>query len=69
MLLVNRLQGKEVGTQIKILAAGSVQFDSVGEEIFQGAVHTPVIRSFTHGRGKEPEPLPGEIVYQSESDG
>ena len=58
-----------MATQIKVLAAGSVQFDSVGEEEFQGAVRTPVIRSFTHGRGKELEPQPGELVYQSEGDG
>ena len=62
-------QGKEVATQIKVLPAGSVQFDTVGEEVFQGAVRTPVIRSFTHGRGKELEPLSGELVYQQDADG
>ena len=62
-------QGKEVATQIKVLPSDSVQFDSVAEELFQGAVRTPVIRSFTHGRGKELEPQPGELVYQSEGDG
>ena len=58
-----------MATQIKVLAEGSVQFDAVGEEVFQGAVRSPVIRSFTHGRGKELEPQPGELVYQSETDG
>ena len=58
-----------MATQIKVLEAGAVQFDSVSEEVFQGAVRTPVIRSFTHGRGKELEPKAGELVYQSESDG
>lgn len=67
--VIQSRQGKEVATQIKVLPAGSVQFDSVGEEVFQGAVRTPVIRSFTHGRGKELEPQPGELVYQSEADG
>ena len=62
-------QGKEVATQIKVLPPGSVEFDTIGQEVFQGAVKTPVIRSFTHGRGKEPEPIPGEIIYQSDMDG
>lgn len=67
--VIQNRQGKEVATLIKVLASGSVQFDTVGEEVFQGAVKTPVIRSFTHGRGKELEPLPGELVYQSDVDG
>jgi cold shock CspA family protein len=67
--VIQSRQGKEVATQIKVLPSDSVQFDSVAEELFQGAVRTPVIRSFTHGRGKELEPQPGELVYQSEGDG
>ena len=62
-------QGKEVATQIKILAPGTVRFDDIAEEELKGAVRHPVIRSFTHGRGKEAEPTPGEIIYQSEIDG
>ena len=58
-----------MATQIKVLPAGSVQFDRIGEEMFQGAVRTPVIRSFTHGRGKELEPKPGELVYQADVNG
>ena len=60
-------QGKEVAVQIQVLSTGSVLFHTVSEDVFQGAVKTPVIRSFTHGRGKEPEPIPGEVVYQSEN--
>jgi cold shock CspA family protein len=67
--VIQSRQGKEVATQIKVLPSGSVQFDSVAEDMFQGAVRTPVIRSFTHGRGKELEPQPGELVYQSDGDG
>ena len=62
-------QGKEVATQIKVLPPGSVLFDDVAEEDLQGAVRQPVIRSFTHGRGKEPEPIIGEIIYQNDIDG
>ena len=47
------MQGKEVATQIKILPDGSVTFDDVSMEQFEGVIRTPVIRSFTHGRGKE----------------
>ena len=46
-------QGKEVATQLKVLPAGSVRFDDIGTDTLQGAVKKPVIRSFTHGRGKE----------------
>ena len=62
-------KGKEVATQLKILPPGSVQFDDVATEEFQGAVKQPVIRSFTHGRGKEAEPITGEIIYQSDVEG
>lgn len=46
-------QGKDVATQIKILPVGSVTFDDVSVEQFEGVIRSPVIRSFTHGRGKE----------------
>lgn len=46
-------QGKEVATQMELLPEGSVVFDSVSEEQYEGAVRKPMIRSFTHGRGKE----------------
>ena len=67
--LVYLLQGKEVAAHIKVLPPGSVQFDDVGTEKLRGAIKNPVIRSFTHGRGKEAEPTPGLIVCQSEMDG
>lgn len=58
-----------MATHIKILPPGSVQFDEVTSDQLRGAVKNPVIRSFTHGRGKEAEPTPGLIVYQSEMEG
>ena len=58
-----------MATNIQILPPGSVQFDDVGADKLRGAVRNPVIRSFTHGRGKEAEPTPGSIVYQSDLDG
>ena len=61
-------QGKEVATQINVLPPGTVQFDEVASEKLQGAVKSPVIRSFTHGRGKEVEPTPGVIVSQLDRD-
>ena len=63
------LQGKEVATNIKILPPGSVLFDDVNSDQLRGAIKNPVIRSFTHGHGKEAEPTPGLIVYQSDMDG
>ena len=63
------MQGKEVATQIKVLPLGTVQFDDISQDLLQGAVRQPVIRSFTHGRGKEQEAQPGEIVYHSDVDG
>ena len=38
---------------MEILPVGSVVFDSIGEEQYEGVVRKPMIRSFTHGRGKE----------------
>ena len=38
---------------MEILPAGSVVFDSVSDEQYEGVVRKPMIRSFTHGRGKE----------------
>ena len=58
-----------MATHIRILPEGAVQFDEVSPDQLRGAVKNPVIRSFTHGRGKEAEPTPGLIVYQSEMDG
>lgn len=66
---IQNRQGKEVATQIKVLPMGSVVFDDVAQEELQGAVKQPVIRSFTHGRGKEPEPMPGQIIYQTDTGG
>ena len=62
-------QGKEVATQIKVLPMGSVVFDDVAGEKLQGAVKHPVMRSFTHGRGKESEPVSGQIIYQTDTGG
>ena len=58
-----------MASQIKILPLGSVQFDDISSDQFQGAVKQPVVRSFTHGRGKEQESIPGQLIYQSEVDG
>ena len=58
-----------MATQINVLPPGTVQFDEVGSDQLQGAVKNPVIRSFTHGRGKEVEPTPGVIVSQLDMDG
>ena len=63
------VQGKEVASHIKVLPLGAVQFDDISGDQFQGAVKQPVVRSFTHGRGKEQESTPGIIIYQSEVDG
>ena len=68
-VLVFVSQGKEVASQIKVLPVGTVQFDDVSNDQYQGAVKLPVVRSFTHGRGKEQESTPGLIIYQSEVDG
>ena len=62
-------QGKEVATQINVLYPGTVQFDEVGSEELQGAVKEPVIRSFSHGHGKEAEPTPGVLVCQLDMEG
>lgn len=62
------IQGKDVATNIQILSRGSVQFDEVLDDLFQGVVKKPVIRSFTHGRGKESETKDGEITYMTDSD-
>ncbi len=45
-----------------------MQFDEVLDDLFQGVVKKPVIRSFTHGRGKESETKDGEITYMTDSD-
>jgi len=58
-----------VATQINVLPPGTVLFDDIASELLQGAVKSPVIRSFTHGRGKEVEPTPGVIVSQLDMDG
>lgn len=67
--VIQNRQGKEVASHIKVLPLGTVLFDDVSDDQFQGAVKQPVVRSFTHGRGKEHESTPGLIIYQSEVDG
>ncbi len=62
-------QGKDVAANIQILPDGSVQFDEVLEDVLQGVIKKPVIRSFTHGRGKETESKDGDITYMTDMDG
>jgi cold shock CspA family protein len=62
--VIQNRQGKLVATQISVLPHGTVTFDSVSSDTREGVVKTPVIRSFTHGRGKEYESTIGEIIYQ-----
>lgn len=57
-----------MATQINVLPPGTVQFDEVGSDELQGAVKHPVIRSFSHGRGKEAEPTAGMLVCQLDMD-
>ena len=57
-----------MASHIKVLPLGTVLFDDISADQFQGAVKLPVVRSFTHGRGKEQESTPGLIIYQSEVD-
>ena len=52
-----------------MLPLGAVQFDDISSDQLQGAVKQPVVRSFTHGRGKEQESTLGMVIYQSEVDG
>ena len=52
-----------------MLPPGSVRFDEVTGDVLQGVVKKPVIRSFTHGRGKETETKQGEITYMADMDG
>lgn len=67
--VIQNRQGKKVATHVKVLPHGSVSFDDVSNEIHEGVVRTPVKRSFTHGRGKELESTPGEIIYQPDLGG
>ena len=50
--MIQNRQGKDVACQIKVLPHGTVSFDIIGEDEYQGVIRVPVIRSFTHGRGK-----------------
>ncbi|XP_064387702.1 cold shock domain-containing protein E1-like [Halichondria panicea] len=67
--VVQNRQGKDVAANIQLLSAGSVQFDEVAGDFLQGVVKKPVIRSFTHGRGKETESTQGEVTYMEDMDG
>lgn len=61
--VIQNRQGKHVACQIKVLPHGTVSFDVIGEDQFEGVVKAPVIRSFTHGRGKVCEASEGKIIY------
>lgn len=50
--VIQNRQGKDVASQIKVLPHGTVSFDMIGEDEYKGVIQSPVIRSFTHGRGK-----------------
>ena len=58
-----------MAANIQVLPPGSVRFDEVTGDVLQGVVKKPVIRSFTHGRGKETETKQGEITYMADMNG
>lgn len=59
-------QEKEVATQIKKLLSGTVVFEDISQEVYQGVINK-VIPRFTNK--KTAEPFPGRLIYNTKDGG